>query len=249
MRPEEYSAGVNIALAPNALRVLQHIGVLDELRTLGYSYEEMAITSARTGNQIGWFYNGSQRHYNYESLRIHRRAVQLVLLRECKAQGIAIHYNKKVEGVLEETDSSVKVKFEDGEVVESDTVIAADGLWSKVRDHIVERELPYSGSMGIIIMHVDRDKLDESAKKTQLPTFCFGQTGMIAVFPSNPYGGDVDMFSTMPYPGRSREEWAALEANGEAKRKIMTQRFGEGWPRYIAKVWEEESSDRMWLTP
>ena len=216
---------------------------------MGHSFEKMTITSARTGNQIGWFYNGSQRHYNYESLRIHRRTVQLVLLKECKALGIPIHYNKKVEGVLEETHDYVKVKFEDGEIIEADTVIAADGLWSRVRDHIVRRDLPYSGSMGIIIMHVDRNKLDHSAKGTPFPTFCFGQSGMIAVFPSNPWGGDVDMFSTMPYPGRSREEWEALDADGEAKRKIMTERFGKGWPRYIAKIWEEEPSENMWLSP
>ena len=249
MRSEDYSAGVNIALAPNALRVLQHIGVLDELRTMGHSFEKITITSARTNNQLGWFYNGSQQNYNYETLRIHRRVVQLVLLKQCKALGIPIHYRKRVEGVIEETSNYVKVKFEDGEAIETDMVIAADGLWSKIRDHIVKRELPYSGSMGVIIMNVDRDKLVHSAKGRQLPTFCFGQTGMIAVFPSNPWGGDVDMFTTMPFPARSRKEWEALDADGEAKRKIMTDRFSKGWPRYIAKVWEEGPTDKMWLAP
>ena len=249
LRPEEDNSGVNIALAPNALRVLQHVGVLDDLRTLGHSFEQLAITTARNGKQIGYFLNGSQKHYNYESLRIHRSTVQKVLLKEVKAQGLQIHFNKKVLGIEEETDSTVKIKFVDGEVVQSDFVIAADGLWSRVRDHIVKREVPYSGSMGIIVMGVDRDKLDVSAKRKNFPTFCFGQSGMVAVFPSNPYGGDVDMFSTMPYPFRTREEWEALNNDGEAKRKILLERFGTDWPRYITRVWEEEPAENLWLAP
>lgn len=240
---------MNIALAPNALRVLQHIGVLDELRTLGHSFEKMRLTSARTGDSIGFFFNGSQKHYNYESLRIHRRTVQLVLLKECKALGIPIHYNKRVEGIVEETDTYVKVKFQDGEVVTTDTVVAADGLWSKVRDHIVKRDVPYSGAMGVIIMNVDREKLHESAKKSEFPTFVYGQTGMIAVFLANPWGSAIDMFSTMPFPARSREEWEALDTDGEAKRKIMVDRFSKGWPRYIGQIWETEPADKMWLSP
>ena len=249
LRPEGDHSGVNVVLASNALRVLQHIGVLDELRTYGHSFEQMAITTARNGNQIGYFLNGSRKYYNYESLRVHRNTVQKVLLREVKAQGLQIHFNKKVLGIEEETDSHVKIKFMDGEVVQSDFVIAADGLWSRVRDHIVKPELPYSGSMGVSIMGVDRNRLDDSVKGKSLPTFCFGQSGMVAVFPSNPYGGEIDIFSTMPYPPRTREAWEALSNDGEAQRKIMLQKFGKGWPRYISRVWEEESVEKMWLAP
>jgi 2-polyprenyl-6-methoxyphenol hydroxylase-like FAD-dependent oxidoreductase len=65
---------VNIALAPNAVRVLQHIGVLRELRDLGYNYEQLAVTNAH-GQQLGLMYNGSAKEYNFKALRIHRAEV------------------------------------------------------------------------------------------------------------------------------------------------------------------------------
>ena len=49
---------------------------------------------------------------------------------------------------------------------------------------------------------------------------------MVAVFPSNAHGTNVDILPTFHNPDRSREEWAAMDADGEVKRKIMTERFG-----------------------
>ena len=39
LRPEGDQQGVNIALVPNALRVMDMVGVYDSIRTLGYNYE------------------------------------------------------------------------------------------------------------------------------------------------------------------------------------------------------------------
>ena len=236
-------------MAPNAARVLQHIGVLDELRTLGHTYELMTISAARNGQALGAFFNGSEKHYNYASLRIHRHTVQQVLLRESKAQGIEIFFNKKLVAVENETDMGVRIRFEDGQVAEAEYVIAADGIHSLARSYIVQPELRYSGAMGIAITGVIKDSLHVSVKGKSLPTFCFGQTGMIAVSPSNPHGDEVDIFSTMPFPERSREEWKALAADGDAKQKIMVERFGSGWPLYISQVWQDEPSARFELYP
>ncbi|KAK0893071.1 hypothetical protein LTR91_023203 [Friedmanniomyces endolithicus] len=230
-RSEDDSGGVNITLAPNAARVLQHIGVLDELRTLGHTYELMTISAARNGQALGAFFNGT------------------CVAPESKAQGIEIFFNKKLVAVENETDMGVRIRFEDGQVAEAEYVIAADGIHSLARSYIVQPELRYSGAMGIAITGVIKDSLHVSVKGKSLPTFCFGQTGMIAVSPSNPHGDEVDIFSTMPFPERSREEWKALAADGDAKQKIMVERFGSGWPLYISQVWQDEPSARFELYP
>lgn len=50
------------ALAPNALRVMDHIGVYDRLRTAGYNCEELTFTNG-VGHVLGKFLNGSQKEY------------------------------------------------------------------------------------------------------------------------------------------------------------------------------------------
>lgn len=90
-RDEAYTSGGNIALAPNALRVLDHIGVYNKIRLQGFNYEEITFTNG-TGATLGHFLNGSQKRYNYQAVRIHRTIVRDALRDECKAQGIKIHY-------------------------------------------------------------------------------------------------------------------------------------------------------------
>ncbi|KAF2093863.1 FAD/NAD(P)-binding domain-containing protein [Rhizodiscina lignyota] len=248
LRPPGDSRGLNIALAPNAVRVLQHIGVLHELRAMGHSFERMNVTSARTGRSIGGFLMGSELHYNYDSLRIHRALVQQVLLSHAAAEGIKIHYNKKLASA-NETESYVTLRFEDGEEVKTDFAIAADGLRSRLRDCIINAKLPYSGAMGILTMHVPKASLHESINEVQLPTFCFGTSGMIAVFPSNPSGTEIDMFSTFPFQDLTKEGWEKLEENGDAKKKIMTEKFGNEWPPYIRQLWEERPPEKMSMHP
>jgi 2-polyprenyl-6-methoxyphenol hydroxylase-like FAD-dependent oxidoreductase len=245
-RPEEDDGGVNIALAPNAVRVMQHIGVYDELRTMGYTFEEMAMTSARTEKPLGFFLNGSQEHYNFSALRIHRRKVQITLLKEAREQGIAVHFNRKLKQILEESEDGVKIEFEDGEIIETDFVIGADGVYSKVRKHVGDVELPYSGFMGILGMNMPKKALDESVHRFQLPMFCFGETGMIAVFPTNPSGTEIDMFSTFPYPARSREEWKTLMESKEGKQAIMMKKYCQGgWPEFVSRVYKEHTPSQL----
>ncbi|PMD45776.1 FAD/NAD(P)-binding domain-containing protein [Hyaloscypha variabilis F] len=247
-RSEDDEGGVNIALAPNALRVMQHIGVYDELRTIGYSYEEMSMTSARTGQQLGSFFNGSEQHYNFAALRIHRREVQATLRREARAQGIEIHFNVKLLRVVEETEKMVKLEFDNGEIVETEFAIAADGIYSRVRKHVLDVELQYSGFVGILGMYMERKLLDESIKNFQLPMFCFGNTGMVAVFPCKNLGTEIDMFSTFPYPARSREAWEALANNKEEKQAIMMEKYSRGgWPEFISRVYKEHVPKNLYF--
>ncbi|RFU74044.1 kynurenine 3-monooxygenase [Trichoderma arundinaceum] len=48
LQPDRDERGVNIALAPNAVRVLQHLGVYHEVYEDGFSYEELSISNAKS---------------------------------------------------------------------------------------------------------------------------------------------------------------------------------------------------------
>jgi len=204
------------------------------------------MVSARTGTQLGAFLNGSEEHYNFAALRIHRGQVQKTLLREARNQGIDVHFNKKLLQIRQETDDGVVLEFEGGELQEADYVIGADGVWSRVRKHVVDVELPYSGFVGILGMNMPQKALDASLQKFHLPMFCFGDTGMIAVFPTNFTGTQFDIFSTFPYPARSREEWEKLSENKEEKQEIMMRKFSSGgWPKFIDRIYKEHVPEKL----
>ncbi|KAF9884533.1 hypothetical protein FE257_001478 [Aspergillus nanangensis] len=247
LRPEGDDRGVNIALAPNAVRVLQHIGVYDELRVQGYSYEELLVTNAKS-QYLGKIWQGSKKRYNYACLRIHRATVQKALLREVKAQGIPIVYGKQLIG-LHEGEHTVELRFSDGTKATSNFVVGADGVHSNVRDAIMTTKTDYSGFMGIIGMNLQRDSLHESAKSVMLPNFVFGKTGFVAIMPSDYHGTEVDFFSTMPYPARSREEWEELSSDKSKLQNILQQRFGKEWPQFISNITKEYSKEGLGLYP
>jgi 2-polyprenyl-6-methoxyphenol hydroxylase-like FAD-dependent oxidoreductase len=118
--------GVNIALAPNAIRVLQHIGVYHILREHGCTYETLAVSNSR-GQELGSLLHGSEKYYNYSALRVHRAKVQKALLAEAKSQRIDVNFGMKLTD-LEEDDTSVKLTFANGQTAQADFVVGADGV-------------------------------------------------------------------------------------------------------------------------
>jgi len=247
LRPAGDERGVNIALAPNGVRVLQHIGVYDELRTQGFSYEQLQISNAHS-QPLGRLWHGSRKHYNFQCLRIHRSTVQKELLKEAKAQGIPIVYGKKLVALTEKHDG-VEITFADNETVRASFVIGADGVHSNVRDLIMDTETGYSGFMGIIGMRLARDKLHKSVQDVILPDFVFGKTGFVAIMPSNYDGTEVDFFSTMPYPSHSRKEWDELSQDKTKLQAILRERFGKDWPEFVTGITRDYKKEGLELYP
>ena len=251
-RDEAYTSGGNIALAPNALRVLDHVGVYDKIRTRGYNYEELAFTNG-AGVTLGHFLNGSQKKYNYQAVRIHRTIVRDALREQCKAQGIKIHYNKKSTGVTEDGSGTVKVTFSDGESTTADFVIGADGIHSHVRNHLApEAESPhFSGLMGVM-GHMQADELQHIKHGFSLPAMLFGDNGSFAIMPSSFSGDEIGYFATLEEEDRGREGWDALGRDTQQLKKMLEDRFvGEQskWPEYVQALTKGTPLDSLTSWP
>jgi 2-polyprenyl-6-methoxyphenol hydroxylase-like FAD-dependent oxidoreductase len=245
LRESGDNRGANIALAPNGLRVLHHVRVYDKIRTKGYNFETITTYNAQ-GQNLGRFLNGSETHYNFAALRIHRSLVHQGLLDEVKAQDIMIHNNMKLLAIQEETDSGVKLKFENGQTVEAEFVIGADGIHSKVRPYITNVDLVYSGYIGIIGLSVPKDRLHEYHKDISFPAFTFGKSGFVAMLPSNYDGTVVDFFSIFPFPSQDREYWDDFMMQRDKQQKMLIERFGgDNWPPHIRKVVKEQTSENL----
>ena len=180
------------------------------------------------GGRLATFLNGSEKFYNFPALRIHRSRVRDVLLEEVKAQGIEVHYEMRLASVDKETETSVSVRFTNGRTVKADFVIGTDGVHSKTRQYIhPSAESHYSGLIGIT-GSLQRQQLHKSSHETYLPNMFFGQTGFMAVMPSNVTGTDIGFFTTMEYPSHSKDEWDDFDKDKERLRNILTERHCDG---------------------
>jgi 2-polyprenyl-6-methoxyphenol hydroxylase-like FAD-dependent oxidoreductase len=231
-------------MAPNAARVLDHIGVYSRLRPQGFAYEGIDFENG-AGQHLGTFLNGSQKEYAFPALRIHRVILHDELVAACKQRGIEMHFEKKFKDV-QESDQGVVVEFDDGEKVEAEFLVGCDGIHSKVRDHVQKVTPTYSGLMGIMGTVMD-DNLDSmhvpKAQQQSLPCMLFGSTGGFAIMPSNFEGSEIGYFATISDDvDRGREGWAKLYDDKAALKKILADHFtfeGSTYPPLIKELCEK----------
>ncbi|KAK6428560.1 hypothetical protein LTR95_015294 [Oleoguttula sp. CCFEE 5521] len=227
LRDDSFTSGGNIALAPNALRVLDHADVFEKIERMGFNYENIAFTSA-DGSLLGHFLNGSQTKYNFAAIRIHRTIVRDALRAQVREHGIPTTYNTKCVEIVSEPAPSTKVTavFQNGERVTADFVIGADGIHSTVRSHVApESATPnYSGMVGIM-GYVTSGELSGVERTLELPAMLFGDTGSFAIMPSSYDGTEVGYFASIELEDRSRAEWSTLGQDKQGLRKILAERF------------------------
>ena len=150
VRNEATFDGGFVALAPNALRALNRIGIYDRLSKQGWNYEEFQFLSSRNLSHIGTVLNGSQERYGYKALRISRGIVRQTLVTALHERGIELHCNSKCVDIKETNHSTVVATFADGRVEEADFLIGADGIHSRVRAYIQPDATPtFSGQFGV----------------------------------------------------------------------------------------------------
>lgn len=259
-RPESYVHGGNVALAPNALRVLDHLGAYEALHASGFSYDEILFANA-SGAELGRFRNGSREQYNFQALRIHRAAVRDELLRRVRKAGIPLHWNKKCIEVVSETaatqddEGSATVKFEDGETVTARFVVAADGIHSGIRSFIAPRaEKPvFSGQMGLgATLSVDQLGNLGSQENIHLPCMLFGANGSFAIMPASFDGQNIGFFTTFNSKDIGHKAFTELSENKVELQNMLAERFLKGnhqWPELVKQMCEKSPSSELWLWP
>jgi salicylate hydroxylase len=247
--------GQHISLAPNALRVLSHVGVAEKLGAIGNSYEGLGLRNA-TANKIAEFDNGSVDRYGFAAMRIHRRHAARVLVDECEERGVGMRWGVKLKGLLEREDGRVEMRFagEGGkEVTEvADLVVGADGLHSVVREYVSPgSEVVFERMLGVT-GYLQRSELGALVGGVELPSHFIGKNGFMAIMPSDVAGEEIGFFSTMEFPQeRTRERWKALYDDKQSIRQIQKDRFNaaEGWCDLVREVCEVSKAQTLCSWP
>lgn len=138
--PEFGEIGYGIQLAPNALRVIDWLGLLEPVCANGVQPQQGVMMSALTGERLTAISFGDEfkQRYGYPYVVTHRRDLLDSLLAACReVPTIRLHNGKQVVRLTDRGDT-VEVDCADGTGFTADAVIGADGVRSVVRDYVVD---------------------------------------------------------------------------------------------------------------
>lgn len=138
--------GAGLQLGPNATRVLAGWGLLDRVRDAGVEPGRLVFRDALTDEELTDLDLGAgfRERYGAPYVVVHRSDLHTILLEACREAGVALETGRAVTAV-ENTDDTAFTRLADGAVLESDVVVAADGLHSTLRERIVGDEPLDSG--------------------------------------------------------------------------------------------------------
>lgn len=125
--------GAGIILANNAMQVYEKLGLRKEIEENGNPISSMNITkpSLKSLSKIDLTY--FEQKHKTKNIAIHRGTLQQILIDKLKSTGINL--NHKLTSIVEKTNG-YNLKFENGEQIQSSTILGADGLNSIVRQNI-----------------------------------------------------------------------------------------------------------------
>jgi 6-hydroxynicotinate 3-monooxygenase len=137
--------GAGITLSANVTKTLRRLGIQDALVEAGIKPDAYISRTWDTGEVVYKlvFDVEHEKKYGGPYVGIHRGDLHAVLA-QAIAPGTVLFDHRLI--ALEESDKSVRLKFENGDITDADVVIAGDGIRSKVRDHLFGAEpLRYTG--------------------------------------------------------------------------------------------------------
>jgi len=126
--------GAGLQLSPNAMHVLQALGIADEVKTKAFCPQSAVMRHYQTGKTYFTVPLGdtATQKYGADYLHIHRADLHTALHHACEESNVSIHLGQAVQGYLQ-TPQNLTIQFENAESLEADLLIGADGIKSKVQ--------------------------------------------------------------------------------------------------------------------
>ncbi|EJU02893.1 FAD/NADP-binding domain-containing protein [Dacryopinax primogenitus] len=149
--PEMSQGGIAIGLSPQTLKVLNILGLANDLITISATLEETYAYSELSGEELGHSDGvGNMRAaLGWPMICVARAAYSEFLFNAITKRGIPVQFNKKAVDVSQDADK-VTVVFEDGTKADGDLLVGADGLHSTIRNVLFGKdEVTYMGLVQI----------------------------------------------------------------------------------------------------
>ena len=220
-------------LSPNALQILDSLGVYERVRNGGRSFETLAFKD-ESHETTGIYYFGHQKLYGYKALRIYRQILISEMMLMLNELGIPIDFDKKFSHVVSENEAGVSFAFADGSTEHTSLLIGADGIHSKVRRYISPTAVPiYSGQLAMTYT-LQRSQLRfPPGIPYPLPVGISSlRNGMFILAPQSVDGEELMAGSQRAYPETDKAGWDKLYSS-KAKLLELIQTDMEDWPEMV----------------
>ncbi|HWK21771.1 MAG TPA: FAD-dependent monooxygenase [Ureibacillus sp.] len=141
--PEFGEVGAGIQLAPNALEVLDYLGVKEEILKVAVKPKRLVLKDVYTAKEVATLDLGEdfQKEFGQPYVVLHRSDLHRVLFEACKELNNIQFFNDQIIQSAEQKDGSVTITNQNGEKYTAEAVIGADGLKSNLRKHFKEDEM------------------------------------------------------------------------------------------------------------
>ncbi|CAO2652181.1 Nn.00g004640.m01.CDS01 [Neocucurbitaria sp. VM-36] len=240
-----------LMLSPNALRILDTLGLYARLHPQGYNFETIDF---KNHEQITTdkYYLGQEKLYGYKALRVYRQVLLTELRTEVKNLQIPVVYGVKFSHILSEDEDGVSFAFTDGTRASADILVGADGIHSTVRKYIAPSVVPKYSGMVAITCALQRNTLEYPsnicAKDYPMPVAIHGKNGAFVMAPQNVDGSEVLAGTQRAWPEQDRAGWDALLADRKGLLELFRQGY-EDWPTIVQSALNNVPLDSLAIWP
>ncbi|KAG9655291.1 salicylate hydroxylase, partial [Aureobasidium melanogenum] len=260
-RPEPQNIGGAVMLSPNSLKPFDNMGIYEDLRRLGYSFDTLYFRDL-AGSLKETYPFGSVEKYGYSGLRVYRFELIDLLLEKVNTSNIPIHFNHKFSHVVSETEDTVTWQLIDGTTKTSSLLVGADGIHSRVRKYMYPDLSPKFTGIAGITAAVPTANLKLPTPDYKMPvTIVSPSHGAFVIAPQKADGSEVLIGKQKRMAELSREGWQEFYADKDAAAAFLredAQIFGDIavtatsdiphnniniWPFYVIPKLDSWSSD------
>ena len=121
-------------LAPNALQVMEWLGILGKLQAAGNTIDRITLAKADLSPLSDNDQKPLEHTFGYTTIAIHRAQLQRILFDQIPKE--KIEFGKALDRFETSETGSIQLHFEDGSTFNTDFLIGADGIHSKIRKQL-----------------------------------------------------------------------------------------------------------------
>lgn len=229
-RPAPTDIGGALMLSPNALKVLDALGLYDRIKSKGYSFDILEFKDAH-GTLLETQEFGGQEKYGFQGLRIYRSVLVDETLSMVRERGIAVKFGIKFSHVLSETEEKVEWQTHDGTVMSSSALVGADGIHSTVRRYLYPDLVPTFTGMAAVTAAVRTAQLDLPSGY-YLPATIMTKLGAFVIAPQKVDGSEVLIGKQKLFEDQDRAGWERVLADKDSLVEFL-QKDAEHFPRIV----------------